>query len=133
MPLPFCSGSSSSSSMYSSSSSASSNCEVKAAGGYDAIGVPGWVLAKERRSLLPQILQDSASMGTTLSHCGQMIACWVRVVNCISAGVLPSVGFLLIIAYYAVERQRTRYYREGTCSFPQIALHGEILLLCRQN
>jgi hypothetical protein len=55
------------------------------------------------------------------------------VVNCISAKVLPSTGFLLIIAYCAVERQHARYYREGTCSFPQIALRGEILLLCRQD
>jgi len=36
-----------------------------------------------------------------------MIACWVCVVNCISAKVLPSTGFLLIIAYCAVERQQS--------------------------
>src|SRR6266852_176605 len=118
MPFPFCSGSSSSSSIYSSSSSASSICEVKAGGGYDAIGIPVRVLAKGGRSRLPQMLQNSASIGTTLSHCGQMIACWVCVVNCISAKVLPSTGFLLIIAYCAVERQHARYYREGKCSLP---------------
>jgi hypothetical protein len=45
-----------------------------------------------------------------------MIACWVCVVNCISAKVLHSTRFLLMIAYCAVERQYARYYREGICT-----------------
>src|SRR5271154_3172333 len=39
------------------------------------------------RRRFPQILQNSASIRTTLSHCGQVVSCCVVDVNCISATI----------------------------------------------
>src|SRR6185312_3066621 len=76
--------------MYSSSSYSSSSF---------AWFTGSWLDVGSRR--LPQILQTSASTRTTLSHCGQVVSCWVGGVDCINATIPPRKVLMLrpIIAH----------------------------------